>query len=107
MGDDCPMHTRSLGATGTAIPNPLALSHLQRKHAKEHNYKGTYDNERPLRIPRWGVSFGRRRRCLISTRDSASEIEDFLWAGAVGGIASVMGEIFLKEKLAARRKEHR
>jgi len=34
-------------------------------------------------------------------------IEDFLWAGAVGGIASVVGEIFLKEKLAARRKEHR
>jgi lycopene cyclase-like protein len=34
-------------------------------------------------------------------------IEDFLWAGAVGGIASVVGEIVLKEKLAARRKEHR
>jgi lycopene cyclase-like protein len=34
-------------------------------------------------------------------------IEDFLWAGAVGGVASVVGEIFLKEKLAARRKEHR
>lgn len=34
-------------------------------------------------------------------------IEDFLWAGAVGGIASVMGEIFLKERLAARRKQPR
>ncbi|PYU14185.1 MAG: hypothetical protein DMG37_08160 [Acidobacteria bacterium] len=34
-------------------------------------------------------------------------IEDFLWAGAVGGIASVVGEIFLKEKLAAGRKEQR
>lgn len=34
-------------------------------------------------------------------------IEDFLWAGAVGGIASVVGEIFLKERLAAHRKEHR
>lgn len=33
-------------------------------------------------------------------------IEDFLWAGAVGGIASVVGEIVLKERLAARRKEH-
>lgn len=32
-------------------------------------------------------------------------IEDFLWAGAVGGIASVVGEIVLKEKLAARRKQ--
>jgi Lycopene cyclase len=34
-------------------------------------------------------------------------IEDFLWAGAVGGIASVVGELSLKERLAARRKEHR
>lgn len=34
-------------------------------------------------------------------------IEDFLWAGAVGGIASVVGEIVLKERLAARRKERR
>lgn len=34
-------------------------------------------------------------------------IEDFLWAGAVGGIASVVGEIVFKERLAARRKEHR
>jgi Lycopene cyclase len=34
-------------------------------------------------------------------------IEDFLWAGAVGGIASVVGELFLKERLAARRKERR
>lgn len=34
-------------------------------------------------------------------------IEDFLWAGAVGGIASVVGEIALKERLAAHRKEHR
>lgn len=34
-------------------------------------------------------------------------IEDFLWAGAVGGIASVVGEIALKERLAAGRKEHR
>jgi len=31
-------------------------------------------------------------------------IEDFLWAAAVGGIASVVGEIFLKDKLAAIRK---
>lgn len=31
-------------------------------------------------------------------------IEDFLWAGAVGGIASVVGELFLKERLAAHRK---
>jgi len=30
-------------------------------------------------------------------------IEDFLWAGAAGGIASVVGEIVLKERLAARR----
>jgi len=34
-------------------------------------------------------------------------IEDFLWAGAVGGIASVVGEIVLKERLAARRKQRR
>jgi len=34
-------------------------------------------------------------------------IEDFLWAGAVGGIASVVGEIVLKQRLAAHRKEHR
>lgn len=34
-------------------------------------------------------------------------IEDFLWAGAVGGIASVVGEIVLKERLAAHRKERR
>jgi len=34
-------------------------------------------------------------------------IEDFLWAGAVGGSASVVGEIVLKERLAAHRKEHR
>lgn len=34
-------------------------------------------------------------------------IEDFLWAGAVGGIASVVGEIVLKERLAARRKHRR
>jgi len=37
-------------------------------------------------------------------------IEDFLWAAAVGGIASVVGEILLKEKLAVirgtRRKRH-
>lgn len=37
-------------------------------------------------------------------------IEDFLWAAAVGGIASVVGEIILKERLAAirgaRRKRH-
>lgn len=31
-------------------------------------------------------------------------IEDFLWAAAVGGIASVVGEIFLKERLAAIRQ---
>jgi hypothetical protein len=30
-------------------------------------------------------------------------IEDFLWAAAVGGIASVIGEAFLREKFAARR----
>jgi lycopene cyclase-like protein len=30
-----------------------------------------------------------------------------LWAGAVGGIASAVGEIFLKERLAARRKQPR
>ena len=34
-------------------------------------------------------------------------IEDFLWAGAVGGIASVVGEIFLKERFAALRKQPR
>ena len=34
-------------------------------------------------------------------------IEDFLWAGAVGGIASVVGEIVLKERLAARRNQPR
>lgn len=34
-------------------------------------------------------------------------IEDFLWAGAVGGMASVVGEIFLKERLAARRNQPR
>ena len=34
-------------------------------------------------------------------------IEDVLWAGAVGGIASVVGEIVLKERLAARRKHRR
>ena len=32
-------------------------------------------------------------------------IEDVLWAASVGGIASVTGEILLKEKLAARRKQ--
>jgi len=31
-------------------------------------------------------------------------IEDFLWAAAVGGIASVVGELFLKERLAGMRK---
>jgi hypothetical protein len=31
-------------------------------------------------------------------------IEDFLWAAAVGGIASVVGEILVKEKLAVIRK---
>lgn len=31
-------------------------------------------------------------------------IEDFLWAAAVGGIASVVGEIFLKDRLGAIRK---
>jgi hypothetical protein len=31
-------------------------------------------------------------------------IEDFLWAAAVGGIASVVGEILLKERLSALRK---
>lgn len=31
-------------------------------------------------------------------------IEDFLWAGAVGGIASMVGEFSLKERLAAHRK---
>jgi hypothetical protein len=30
-------------------------------------------------------------------------IEDFLWAAAVGGIASVVGELLLKEKLARTR----
>ncbi len=35
-------------------------------------------------------------------------IEDFLWAAAVGGIASVAGEILLKERLAAiRRSRHK
>jgi len=32
-------------------------------------------------------------------------IEDFLWAGAVGGIASVIGEALLKEKFAKRRAQ--
>jgi hypothetical protein len=32
-------------------------------------------------------------------------IEDFLWAFAVGGIASAIGELLLKEKLAARRRQ--
>lgn len=31
-------------------------------------------------------------------------IEDFLWAAAVGGIASVIGEVLIKDKLAALRK---
>lgn len=31
-------------------------------------------------------------------------IEDFLWAAAVGGIAAVIGEIILKERLGAMRK---
>jgi len=35
-------------------------------------------------------------------------IEDFLWAAAVGGIASAVGEILLREKLAAiRRSRHK
>lgn len=35
-------------------------------------------------------------------------IEDFLWAAAVGGIASIAGEILVKEKLAAiRRSRHK
>jgi hypothetical protein len=35
-------------------------------------------------------------------------IEDFLWAAAVGGIASVAGEILVKERLAAsRRSRHK
>lgn len=34
-------------------------------------------------------------------------IEDFLWAAAAGGIASVVGEVVLKERLAAiRRSRH-
>src|SRR5947208_16498439 len=31
-------------------------------------------------------------------------IEDFLWAGAVGGIASVVGEIFLKERFRSEER---
>jgi hypothetical protein len=31
-------------------------------------------------------------------------IEDFLWAAAVGGIAAIVGEIFVKERLSAIRK---
>jgi len=31
-------------------------------------------------------------------------LEDFLWAAAVGGIAAVVGELFLRERLAALRK---
>ena len=34
-------------------------------------------------------------------------IEDFIWAAAVGGIASVIGEIILKERLAKSRKQAR
>jgi hypothetical protein len=35
-------------------------------------------------------------------------IEDFLWAAAVGGMASIVGEILVKEKLAAiRRSRHK
>ena len=34
-------------------------------------------------------------------------IEDFLWAAAVGGIASVIGEIALKERLARGRAQKR
>lgn len=35
-------------------------------------------------------------------------IEDFLWAAAVGGIAAVVGEIFLRERLvASRRSRHK
>ena len=34
-------------------------------------------------------------------------IEDFLWAAAVGGIASVVGEIILKEKLSQTRGQGR
>lgn len=34
-------------------------------------------------------------------------IEDFLWAAAVGGIASVIGEAVLKERFAARRGQKR
>jgi hypothetical protein len=31
-------------------------------------------------------------------------LEDFLWAAAVGGIAAVVGELFLRDRLAALRK---
>jgi len=34
-------------------------------------------------------------------------IEDFLWAGSVGGIASILGEYILKERLAETRRTHR
>jgi len=35
-------------------------------------------------------------------------IEDFLWAAAVGGIAAVVGELFLRERLASiRRSRHK
>src|SRR5580692_7186027 len=34
-------------------------------------------------------------------------IEDFLWAAAVGGIASVVGELLLKETLTALRSQPR
>src|SRR5262249_26526821 len=34
-------------------------------------------------------------------------IEDFVWAGAVGGIASIFGEWLLKERLVAVRGSHR
>jgi hypothetical protein len=34
-------------------------------------------------------------------------IEDFLWAAAVGGIASVVGELLLKDKLATLRSQPR
>src|SRR5579864_3273378 len=33
-------------------------------------------------------------------------IEDVLWSGAVGGIASVIGEIVLKERLSRIRQRH-
>ena len=73
---------------------------MNRKPDKNHNFR----NSGPLclEISALRRPFARQLHGTPSLRHL-----DFLWAGAVGGIASVVGEIVLKERLTARRNQPR